>query len=216
MPTLASRPPTPLFLPANAVLLTIDMQLGFDQFSQRNNPGAEATAAALQEAWRRSGRVVWHVRHDSKEAASVFRPGLPGNAFKPETAPKAGEPVFVKSVHSAFIGTDLEARLRREERSTIVLCGIQTNYCVACTARMAGNLGFETFVVADACATFPQRLLSGREVSAQDAHDLALAELHGEFATVVAATQVHEALEWQAARIQGRSHPVGRNGSITS
>jgi nicotinamidase-related amidase len=66
-----------------------------------------------------------------------------------------------------------------------VLCGIQTNYCVATTARMAGNLGYTVFVAGDACATFPQRLLGGGEVGAQAVHELALAELHGEFAAVV-------------------------------
>jgi nicotinamidase-related amidase len=194
MATLASRPPQTLVLPSDAVLLTIDMQKGFDQFEGRNNADAEARIARLQEAWRRSGRSVWHVRHDSTEAKSVFRPGLLGNALKPETAPRAGEPLFVKNVHSAFIGTGLEARLRAEGRGTIVLCGIQTNYCVASTARMAGNLGFTAFVVGDACATFPQPLLSGEVAPAQLVHDVALAELHGEFATVVEAAAIEAAL----------------------
>jgi nicotinamidase-related amidase len=193
-PTLASRQPDPLQLPEDAVLLTIDMQLGFDQFPQRNNPQAEAHVAALQAAWRKAGRPLWHVKHDSEEADSVFRPELPGNAFKPETAPKAGEPVIPKSVHSAFIGTGLEETLQEAGFGTLVMCGIQTNYCVATTARMAGNLGYRAFVVGDACATFPQKLLSGAKVDAQMAHDLALAELHGEFATVVSTKDVLEAL----------------------
>src|SRR5688572_32595478 len=108
MPTLASRKPDPLQLPSDAILLTIDVQKGFDQFPQRNNPQAEANIAALHAAWRKAGRPLWHVRHDSEEADSVFRPELPGNAFKTETAPAPGEPVIPKSVHSAFIGTELE------------------------------------------------------------------------------------------------------------
>ena len=193
-PTLASRPPTPLTLARDAVLLTIDMQLGFDQFPQRNNLACEANVAALQAAWRKARRPLWHVRHDSVEPASVFLPGLPGNAHKPETVPQQGEPVIPKSAHSAFIGTDLEERLQRAGSETLVLCGIQTNYCVATTARMAGNLGYLTYVVGDGCATFPQRLLDGRVVDAQLAHDLALAELHGEFATVVTTADVVAAL----------------------
>jgi nicotinamidase-related amidase len=189
-PTLASRTPDPLRLPRDAVLLVIDVQKGFDQFPHRNNPLLEANVLRLQEAWRKAGRPVWHVRHDSTEAKSVFRPGLPGNAHKPETAPRPGEPVIPKSVHSAFIGTDLDARLKAAGVRTLVVCGIQTNFCVATTARMAGNIGYTTFVAGDACATFPQRLLDGREVDAQAAHDLALAELHGEFATVAATKEL--------------------------
>lgn len=184
----------PLDLTPDAVLLTVDVQQGFDQFKGRNNPHLESNLAALQAAWRSAGRPLVHVRHDSAEPQSVFRPGLPGNAFKPEAQPHKGEPVVRKSVHSAFIGTDLEGRLRQMGARALVILGIQTNYCVASTARMAGNLGYKTYVVADACATFPQRLLDGSEVPAQAAHDLALAELHGEFATVVSTRDVLDAL----------------------
>lgn len=194
MATLASRPADPLRVPRDAVLLTIDMQLGFDQFPGRNNPDCEANLAAVQAAWRKARRPAWHVRHDSTEPQSVFRPGQPGNAFKPQTAPREGEPVIPKSVHSAFIGTDLEERLQRAGCETLFLAGIQTNFCVASTARMAGNLGYRTFVLGDACATFPQTLLAGGQVAAPMAHDLALAELHGEFATVVTCHEVLEAL----------------------
>lgn len=194
-PTLASRQPLPLDLTPDAVLLTVDAQQGFDQFKGRNNPQLESNLAALHAAWRAAGRPLVHVRHDSTEAASVFRPGLPGNAFKPEAQPQKGEPVVRKSVHSAFIGTDLEGRLRQMGARSLVILGIQTNYCVASTARMAGNLGYKTYVVADACATFPQRLLDGSEVNAQAAHDLALAELHGEFATVVSTRDVLDAIQ---------------------
>jgi nicotinamidase-related amidase len=190
MATLASRPPEPLDLGAHAALLTVDVQKGFDQFGSRNNPALEANVAALHAAWRASGRPLIHVRHDSVEPRSVFRPELPGNAFKPEAEPAKGEPVVRKSVHSAFIGTDLEGRLRQMGIRTLVVLGIQTNYCVATTARMAGNLGYRTFVVGDACATFPQKLLTGATADAQTAHDLALAELHGEFATVVSTNDV--------------------------
>ena len=192
--TLASRPPDSLALPRDAVLLVINVQKGFDQVPDRNNPQCEANIAALQAAWRKAGRPLWHVKHNSVEPASVLRPGQPGNAFKPETVPRPDEPVVTKSVHSAFIGTDLEERLQREGSETLVICGIQTNYCVASTARMAGNLAYRTFVVGDACATFPQKLLDGRVVDAQMAHDLALAELHGEFATVVTTADVLAAL----------------------
>lgn len=194
MATLASRPADPLRVPRDAVLLAIDMQLGFDQFPGRNNPECEANLAAVQAAWRRSRRPAWHVRHDSTEPKSVFRPGLSGNDFKPLTAPRDGEPVIPKSVHSAFIGTDLEELLQRAGYETLFLAGIQTNFCVASTARMAGNLGYTTYVLGDACATFPQKLLGGGQVEAQLAHDLALAELHGEFATVVSCKDVLDAL----------------------
>jgi len=93
--------------------------------------------------------------------------------------------VVQKSVNSAFIGTDLEAELRHRGYTTLVIAGMQTNLCVSTTARMAGNLGFKTYVVSDATATFDNVGPDGIRYGAELLHNVALADLHGEFATVV-------------------------------
>jgi nicotinamidase-related amidase len=167
-------------------LLLIDVQQGFDEprWGSRNNPDAERRIAELLDGWRRTGRPVIHVQHMSREPGSPLRPGRPGNAFKPEATPLSGEPVFHKQVNSAFIGTTLEQHLREHGIETLVLVGITTDHCVSTTARMAANLGFATIVVADATATFERIGHDGTRYSAEQMHRLALASLHGEFATV--------------------------------
>ena len=185
-------------LPSNAVLLVIDVQKGFDRFNEeyhRNNPALEANIARLQRAWRDSGRPIIHVQHLSKQPDSPLRPGQPGCEIKDEVRPLPGEPVVQKSVNSAFIGTTLEADLRRQGRTTLVLAGLQTNLCVSTTARMAGNLGFTTYVVSDATATFDNVGPNGKRYSAELLHDVALADLHGEFATVVDTRALLERVE---------------------
>ena len=54
------------------------------------------------------------MKHDSTEPNSAYRPGQPGNEFKDEVKPLPAETVIAKRVNSAFIGTDLEARLDRK------------------------------------------------------------------------------------------------------
>ena len=175
-----------LQLPPNAALLVVDVQRGFDDpsWGTRNNPEAEANIERIIAAWREAGRPVYHVFHDSVSPGSPLRPDVPGNAPKAEAAPVEGEPVYRKSVNSAFIGTSLEADLRSAGIDTVVVVGLTTNHCVSTTVRMAGNLGFETLLVADATATFDRAALDGRKRPAQEVHEAALSDLQGEFATL--------------------------------
>jgi len=178
---------------ADAALILIDIQQGFDDpyWGARNNPQAEANAARLLAAWRAARRPVFHVRHASRHPASPLSPTGPGFAFKDEVAPLPGEPEFVKRVNSGFIGTHLEAALRDAGVESVVLVGLTTPHCVSTTTRMAGNLGFTAYVAADACADFAANSLRGwreGEAIALDpelSHRVALAHLHGEFATVL-------------------------------
>ncbi len=172
---------------SNAALLVIDMQVGFDDpaWGPRNNPGAEANVAALIAAWRAADNPVIHVHHDSPDPVGRLRRGTPGHAVKPEAWPHEGERSYRKTVNSAFIGTRLESDLRALGIETLVLVGLTTNHCVSTTARMAGNLGFETMVVADATATFDRANLDGTMRRAEDVHQAALSDLRDEFAQIV-------------------------------
>ena len=173
-------------LPPRTALLLIDIQQGLDDpsWGQRNNPEAERNIAELLAAWRAAGRPVVHVQHMSVRTTSPLRPGLPGNAFKPEAAPLPGEPIFRKTVNSAFMGTGLETHLRANDIGTVVIAGLTTDHCVSSSARMAANLGFETIVVADGTATHERTGPDGEHLTAEQMHRAALASLHGEFATV--------------------------------
>ncbi len=168
-------------------LIVIDVQDGLDEpvWGTRNNPDAESNMARLLAEWRAHGRPIFHIQHMSTRSTSPLRPNQPGNAIKRVVAPQGDEPVIQKSVNSAFIGTDLETRLRENKIDSVVIVGLTTNHCVETSARMAGNLGFNTFVVDDATATFDRTGYDGAHYPAEVVHAVSLASLHGEFATVV-------------------------------
>lgn len=191
---MTNRLPVPL--PHSAALVVIDVQYAIDHpsWGQRNNPQAEGNIAALLAAWRATGRPIYHVRHDSTEPQSHYRPGQPRHAFKPEAMPLAGETVIGKRTHSAFIGTGLEATLRAAGVETLMVTGVITNNSVEATVRMAGNLGFETFVVEDACFTFGRKDWNGIWRTAAEVHAMSLANLAGEYAAVVGTAAVLGAL----------------------
>jgi nicotinamidase-related amidase len=175
-----------------AALLVIDVQQGMDDpvCGERNNPDAERQISTLLAAWRDAGWPIIHVQHMSDEPDSPLRPDAPGYAFKPEALPQEGEPVFRKTVNSAFIGTTLEDHLRRAGIHTLVIAGMTTDHCVSTSARMANNLGFAVVVVEDATATFERTGPDGAHYSAEQMHRVELASLHGEFASVERADNV--------------------------
>ena len=174
-------------IPSNTALLIIDVQQGFDdpKWGLRNNPDAEANIARLISSWRSEKRPVIHIQHCSKEPNSPLRPELPGCQFKPEATPIQGEPVFKKTVNSAFIGTELESYLRDSGIEHIVIVGLTTDHCVSTTTRMAGNLGFKVLLVSDAIATFDRIGPDGKKYIAEDIHAVHIASLNGEFCDVI-------------------------------
>lgn len=185
------------FLPQDAALIVIDVQKGFDDpiWGHRNNPQAEENIAKLLAGWRQTKRPIFHVQHLSPEPNSPLRPGQTGCDIKEMVKPLADEPVIQKNVNSAFIGTDLEARLRQNSFDTLIIVGLTTNHCVSTTARMAGNLGFDTYVVSDATATFDRVSHDGKRYEAEDIHSISLANLHQEFATIIETDSLLKQLE---------------------
>ncbi len=176
-------------------LLIVDLQAAIDDPSwasagPRNNPEAERNIARLLAHWRGRGMPVIHVRHESREPGSTYRPGQPGFEFKPATAPRRGETVVTKHVPDAFIGTQLLDLLRSAAIGTVVVTGVITNNSVEATARTAGNLGFATCVVSDATATFARRDHAGRLRTADEVHAMSLANLDGEYARIQTTAEV--------------------------
>ena len=172
---------------SNAVLIIIDVQKAIDHpsWGRRNNEQAEANIARLLRAWRETQRPIVHVRHLSTEPDSPYRPRQEGCDFKDAVLPQTGEEIVDKQVNCAFIGTDLEQRLRSHGYQTLVVTGVITNNSVEATVRVAGNLGFDTYVVSDATATFDKIDLDQNWHPAEQVHALSLANMHGEYATVI-------------------------------
>ena len=169
-----------------AALILVDVQQGLDDPSQgvRNNPEAESNMGALLADWRGRRAPIIHIRHCSTEAASLLRPELPGNAFKPEVTPEAGEVVFDKTVNSAFVDTGLADHLRERGIGRLVIAGLTTDHCVSATTRSASDLGFDVTLAGDAAAAFGRTGYDGRHYSGDEIHRVNLVSLDGEFCRV--------------------------------
>ena len=179
-----------------AALLPIDMQQAFDTppWPRRWNMDLDDNGRTLLELWRKVGWPIIHVQHDSIEPNSTLRPDRSGHAFRDGFRPQGAEPLVRKSVNAAFIGTDLEFRLRRLGIETVVAFGVSTDICVSTTTRVGANLGFRMMVVADACDCFDLPDQSGGTIPAETIHAAHLATLGFEFAKVVTTEEVSRAL----------------------
>jgi nicotinamidase-related amidase len=168
-------------------LILIDMQRAMQSVTlpARNNPNAEHNIAVLLKAWREHSRHIVHVRHISREPNSAFRPGQSGVEFQDELAPLPTEHVVEKNVPDAFINTGLERWLHATGAGEVVIVGVSTNNSVEATARSSGNLGFKTYVVSDATFAFAKKDYSGTERTADEVHAMSLANLEGEYATIL-------------------------------
>ena len=173
----------------NPALILVDIQKGFDNINywggQRNNPNAEKNASDILQLWRENNLPVFHIKHCSLIPASPLNEANEGNEFKEMVNPAAGEAIIKKNVNSAFIGTSLKELLDDAKISKLVIAGLTTDHCISTTTRMAGNLGFDTFLVSDATATFNKKGPGGKNYPAELIHETALASLHEEFAQVV-------------------------------
>ena len=114
------------------LLLLIDLQNAIDHpsWGRRNNLDAEKNIIVLLNLWREKHWPICHIRHDSTDPNSHYRPGQHGNEFKAEFTPLPREKVIAKKTNSAFIGTELEAYLRTNSYRQLVIVGVITNNSV--------------------------------------------------------------------------------------
>jgi len=170
-------------------LILVDIQKGFDNIEywgeQRNNPDAEENSCELLRLWRKHNLPIFHIKHCSTNPESLLHETNEGNDFKDLVKPANNEPVIKKNVNSAFIGTDLKEQLENLKITKLVVVGLTTDHCISTTTRMAGNLGFDTFLVSDATATFNRKGLEGQNYPAELIHATALASMNVEFARIV-------------------------------
>ncbi len=169
-------------------LILIDVQKAFldEEYwgGNRNNKNAEVICGKILSIWRKLELPIFHVRHSSKNSNSKLNKSNKGFEFNENVTPLENEPIITKDVNSAFIGTDLKEQLDNLNIDTLVIVGITTNHCVSTTTRMAGNFGYDTYLISDATATFDRMGIKGEKYDSEIIHLTTLANLNEEFATV--------------------------------
>ena len=112
---------------------------------------------------RKSGAPVIYVQHSSADGSPLGK-GKPGWQIHPCIAPEENDTIVNKKTPSAFHKTALKRVLAEKGINRLVICGMQTEYCIDTTVRHGSVLGYELVVAQDAHSTFDLPPLAASEI----------------------------------------------------
>ena len=144
------------------VLMIVDAQKAITNASLYRFEQFEEHVMALIRNARRNGIEVIFVRHDDGAGQELTK-GKQGFAIYEKFCPAPGERIFDKSVNSAFKNTGLTEYLKQKKEDTIILAGLQTEYCIDATIKAGFEHGFHMIVPAYANSTFDNPFMSAEQ-----------------------------------------------------
>ena len=141
-------------------LIVIDMQKALLDDELYNLNGLLENISKLIETARENRVEVIYVQHDAGEG-SGFSVGDEAFEIADEVAPQAGEKVFVKRASSSFTNREFAAYLEKEEGDTLLIVGLQTNFCIDATVKSAFERGYDVFIPEGTNSTFDNDYMTG-------------------------------------------------------
>ena len=142
-------------------LIVIDMQKALLDDELYNLNGLLENISKLIETARENRVEVIYVQHDAGEG-SGFSVGDEAFEIADEVAPIAGEKIFVKRASSSFTNREFAAYLEKEEGDTLLIVGLQTNFCIDATVKSAFERGYDVFIPEGTNSTFDNPYMSGK------------------------------------------------------
>lgn len=175
----------------NAALLVIDMQQGLCEGAHQ----AQGVAAlvgrinGLAKKARAAKAPVFWVHHEEHEG--VLQLGAPGWQLAKGLQTQTSDILVRKTTPDAFLRTGLERLLKTHGIESLVICGLQTEYCVDTTTRRALALGYPVELVSDGHSTMDTPHLSAQQIIQHHNETLSRIESFGSRARLVAAQNVN-------------------------
>lgn len=181
-----------------ACLIVIDVQESFRHrpfFTEADLPAYLAAQNALIEGCAERGIPAVRVLHSDGPAVATNPFSQASGHVRPleGLAPFEAAATFIKSRHSALVGTGLDVWLTRNGIGRLIVSGIRTEQCCETTTRHASDLGWTVDFVTDATMTWDMTQPDGRTLTAQEIRDRTATVLAGRFASIRTVAQALEA-----------------------
>ena len=147
----------------NIILLVVDVQNALIDEHPYNEQKVIANIKKLILTARDNGKEVLYVRHDDGKGTELEK-GTYGWQICDQVAPAGNEQIFEKQYNSAFHKTGLKDYLDRKNIDTVILVGLQTEYCIDATCKSAFDYDYKIIIPEETNTTFANDYLSGEKL----------------------------------------------------
>ena len=146
------------------VLLVVDVQTALVLYGMYDAEKVTDNINSLIEMCRKKGIEVIFVRHDSGKGSELEH-GTFGWEIQSKNQPAENEKIFDKIYNSALRKTGLKEYLESKEIERIILTGMQTEYCIDATCKVAFEYGYELIIPKDTVTTCDNGKFSAMDVN---------------------------------------------------
>ena len=147
----------------NTVLLVLDVQNAVIDNHPYNERRVMDNIKKLILNARKNNIGVIYVRHDAGVGTYLEKNSI-GWQIHPDIKPSEDETIFDKKYNSAFYKTGLEIYLNKYSIESIILVGLQTEYCIDATIKSAFDLGYNIIIPEETNTTFDNEILSSEKL----------------------------------------------------
>ena len=137
---------------------------------------------------RRAGAMVIVVQHETQNGEMDYQ--SENWKLAPALDVQSSDVLVRKTGSDAFLRTGLEDLLESRDINKLIVCGLQSEFCVDSTVRRAMALGYPVTVVEDGHTTIDNGIFSANQISQHHNKTLSSIESYGARTTVVPAAEI--------------------------
>ena len=176
-------------MPTALIIIDVQQALCSGEHTTFDAAGTIARINQVSAQARAAGALVVLCKNET--ATGAFAHGSPGWALAQGLTVQPTDVRVRKTTPDSFQGTELPALLQRHDVDRLVVCGMQSDFCVDTTTRRALALGYPVVLVSDGHTTVDNAVLSAAQISAHHNATLANISSFGPRVTLAPAAEVN-------------------------
>lgn len=146
------------------VMIIVDMQRALLKRHPVNENQVVKKINELAYICRLHQIPVFYIRHDGG-IGDCLEQNTDGWEIDEALYPQLSERVIDKRYNSAFKETKLKTYLDQLDARKLIICGMQSEYCIDTTIKVAYEYGYEIIVPKECVTTFDQGHISGEAIT---------------------------------------------------